>query len=529
MIRLSFLFLICFSFFARAAIHCDWVDNGSGYTVTCTGSVALDESFEIPYGAGGSGGGDGGSCSNCTGITQAECERRKSVLLDIIADLDTFSVDITEAISAVKNNLEQILSDGNTFTYFSSISQVPGDTVQDVTAYLDQLSTSAYQSKVSNSVRMYTNNSVYKYYNQAVKPLLTSSINTLDALEEENGEIRDSLGQYYVATTALDCPSCQTTTVLPSGGGSGSSSSSSSCPCAEYFTALQNAATTSNNHLYEIRQKVNSMSVQVDSIQTNLAYIANFVHRLDDYLEETYKPQFEAIHDAVISLTQGQNKYWEDYTNATKMTSQYGTDIDWKSKGRQILTLNPEGYIDFGEYKQLNWFQRIEFLLGDIAGIFQPSNGPQEANFTQQHQQSIQSTKEAVDSAFSSSTLQAPRDVISTMFDTLSGVQNKINPFSSIQSYAPGRTLTLLPEVSVQSEMLGNTYPSIQLDLEESGNGMYSINSLVELCHTITKFVWSVLLLVIFVTAIWHFVISVIKIHHWYLKIYNSWFRTTFN
>lgn len=470
-----------------------------------------------------------------------------SAVSGIQGDVSTCQSEISvfqDSVSQSKSIIDNIIEEGDSFVSFDGSSNVPGESYSDKFSYLQDSSnnpasdyTGSYGFGVVNYKYAQTYgsvNGIYNYYHDGIQNQLITLQGYLEAMESQVDTLNSNLADIYDVTTTLNCEACnfQSDDDFNGGGGDGGGSSggggdgggssgSGDCPCAALINALKAEVETIKDNVEQIRNSID------DNIVATLEELKEIFTRWDDYVEEDFKVKFENISTIVSS----QSKFWQDYTNASYMVNNYGSSLDWIETGRTISKINNAGsstVINVNEYKSLNYLQRIEYLLGSIAGIFSPTGSLAVSDFTQDQKGDISNTKNQSDSAFDQ--LATPKDYLETMITTFSEVQSKLNPFSGVFPNSFNVTqITLLPDVSVQSPLLQNTFHQITIDLEETGSGSLSISSIVQFCHVFTRFLWFVFFLLVDVAAIFWFVKSLIAIHKWYFNIYNSWFRTTFN
>ena len=290
------------------------------------------------------------------------------------------------------------------------------------------------------------------------------------------------------------------------------------------ITNLISSVTNSNSDSSSFQSAlIDSISNLVDSV-SSFSSITNFnsvVSNLFDFVITNCPPcssNFCNYSEPYISLS---------YSNATLFLDYDGNHINWLSRGRLVSKPSGDAVIDFGEYQSLNWFQRVEFLLGHIAGIFSSTNSTT-ADFTDDQKEQIENVEE--NNAWSESTYNETRSTIETMIHAFEESVSSLNPFKNVFSSPSVGKVTLLPDVPVDNALIPNgTFPTVEIDLTASGDGSFSLLDVVELSHNITTFLAFVFFAVFDALAIYRFVQALIALNRWYWKVYHSWVSTMFN
>ena len=509
------------------------------------------------------------TCTNCTAMTPAFCAALKDNLLlqasSIIANVDAVqnsASTLQSQYSFLEDSVYALKQQGDSFfvtelDYFkdnspSSLPTAPYYRNQDNFNHL-----SGMPAYIGSG-----NNSICAYYNEAVKPVLNLALQEIQGYRSltENliyyvGNLVSDSNSLNDYVSQLDCSACQQSQTVtlplydPSGGGGGSSPSTPSggCPCSEVLTGIQGILSSMNSEIALMRVRLDGWDSSIRNIESYLNSIKSDVYKIrqttdlmDDFFRDDTEYNFRKLIEHTLTLSNAvfaatvslpPNLYWQDYTNATKFLDANGDDFDWLEKGAQISTATGGYTIDFGEYGQLNWFQRIEYLLGNIAGIFNETNGTQEADFTTAQQ----AEKELVEGDLASSKFDLDNHV-SPLRSVFSKIQQaNINPFKNIFSGSYSEKITLLPNVSLGSKESFNSLipdqeiPTIEVDLGYTGNGSYGISDLVELAHNLTTFLWFVLIMLLdFVCFLWFFK-ALVKIFEWYHKIGLAWAHSLLN
>lgn len=574
------------SFSSFADIECragePYQRNGQWYvTVFCTGDFS--SSAEVPVEDPSSGGGGGGTnvCTNCTAMTVQQCEQHKTNVLEYAAitraSFDQALADLGNAkndLSFVKSQLEGLKVEGDAFVPGDSTLNSWGSSSAERVINLLSTQQGSYlfpDNSSAGSISIQAHNyvggvgSIYNYYNQAVKPALTSAETYIDKVDDEISFAIDNMtsavGDLNSLTTYVQndivCSVCQS---AGGGGGSGGGGSgddddddggggSGGCPCAEVLNHILQVLMDMQQDLKTIKTKINRWDSIIDQINANIASISSDVYKIrrttdlmDDFFRDDTELNFAKLIEHTLTLSNSvfsgslslpPNLYWTDYTNATQLLDAQGDNFDWAEKGSTISTATGQWRIDFGEYEQLNWFQRIEYLLGNIAGIFNPTSGVSDVDFSQEDK----ANQDLVKDQLSQDTFDLDSQVtpVRTLISKVYSAKSKLNPFSDIFSTPSVQKVTILPNVSLGSQSDFNRLisdqevPSIQIDLTRTGDGSFNINSLVGLAHSLTTFLWFVLLLLVnFVCFLWFFR-ALVKIFEWYHKITLSWAHSLLN
>lgn len=338
---------------------------------------------------------------------------------------------------------------------------------------------------------------------------------SMDSLSLDFSEIQNF-------TASINCDACQDCD--SGGGGGGGGSGSGGCPCQDAIDAAKAVLNNIDYKLGEIRQLLSNLQTIIDGI----AKISEDVSDTKDYLLEDYDRKIDNILDAIKKIKGADVLLYSDYTNATKFAS--SEEPSWSMLTKAWEINRPDGAYSFSwsAYKQLNWFSRVEFLLGHIAGIWYPTNSTVSADFDQETKAQVEQVED--DSAWQDSNYETHKESILDLVDSVKECMEKVNPFSGcFDSSTPPNKITILPDVSVDSALLGNTFPGVDLDLSNSGDGSLSYLDVIELCHNILTFLYFVGFALIDIFAIYKFVAFLIFVNGWYWKVYNSWVSTMFN
>ena len=242
---------------------------------------------------------------------------------------------------------------------------------------------------------------------------------------------------------------------------------------------------------------------------------------------------FESLSNVLYSVTNLLHCNYREpfislsYSNANYLVDQNGDRFHWLDMVYQLYTPNSEYPIDFSYYESLNWFSRIEFLLGHIAGVFSSTNSIS-SDFTQEQKEQIEEVSE--NSAWSADIYDEHKGIIEGMIRKVSTSVSSLNPFRGVFSSSPPTMITIFPETRVENILIPErTIPAVTIQLSAKGDGNFSLHDFVFLSHNITTFLAFVFFAVFDILAIIKFVRVLISINAWYWKIYHSWVSTMFN
>lgn len=175
----------CFSGYAGCTYEREERNGQWGWRVRCT--FGADEFFPDEEGGGGEGGGSG-SCSNCVSMTPAACAQAQADIRSAAErlgnEIDVQLVRLSTAndyLNTVQSKISMIKNEGDQFQYFPSSSGIPpSNSAQLQVDYLKGSDVGDYlfvRDTDGLTNQKYTlwggNNSIYNYYNDGIKPLLT--------------------------------------------------------------------------------------------------------------------------------------------------------------------------------------------------------------------------------------------------------------------------------------------------------------------------------------------------------------------
>lgn len=345
-----------------AAVSCTatdpWKDEDGKWwvTVRCAGDFLSEGNYllEDIYGEGG--------CTNCTAMSPAECEAHK-LMISGLATNTLYSLELAEqqrqmletSLDQALSTLQMIPSEGGQFVFYESNSSVPGSSPSERNNTLLQGPTGpylyTYSSQPASSQSHYVggNDAVYNYYNEGVKPIVSQTVDylmpmyrVLNAQEQSLLEARMSVNTLNNYVSSISCAACPN-----GGGGGGGSSSSDPCPCSEILEHIKNL-------VQEKRDIIKNWN------DVELPKLKEWLKRVESMIK--------VIQDAVAPI--GTN-----FVNAVNFKDNNYQSFSFPDKHEELWQ---NGDFDFGEYGNLSWFSRVEYLLLNLNGIFDKTNSVSE-------------------------------------------------------------------------------------------------------------------------------------------------------
>lgn len=521
----------------------------------------------------------GDDCVKMSAIVCTEIKSKLSAQRSALAD----SIDsLTEKFDDVDSLLEPVQTSIDDAISALSGAQEKFDAIDVLTYPIIDLSDQAYYSSFWDSVDsdsgvrdligrigMYpsqqqniisSNYPTWSDIDTVIGSLGVSSANisdiasSLSSAREDVSSMGSSLDDIRDTLNDIDCTDCGCGD-SGSGGGSGDTGGGG-CPCEALIEQIKLT-------LYNISDNVSAIKSEVESylqylhhlsdIADDVSAIKDSVAHIDDYHLDDIREKLGNIKTSLSSLqvsflkSDNSVQWWklydkliaasfdgsasllhQDYSNATQFLDDSGSSIDWLQKGETIEKPTGGYTIDFGEYKSLNWFQRMEFLVGHLAGIFSKTNSTNQ-DFTDEQKEQISEIEDGVQ--WTKDFYYTPKGIVEGMISKVENAASSLNPFKNVFSYGSGNSkkITILPDVSVESALICNTFPTVELDLSQSGDGSFSLADIIELSHNITTFLAFVFFAIFDILAIYKFVLALIAINRWYWKVYHSWVSTMFN
>lgn len=438
-----------------------------------------------------------GECTNCVDISVEDCNKLKEdftnsalQLLDDARDLKSFVDDVLGDIRYDKFNYSQFVGEGAVRGQSTTLAELKA--MRDSAPFM-QLSLCADAAGSFSALADFFNGvdndaatdrrkndiagifaGTYAVAQESARLLDGYEYSLTDAIDSIDGPngVQNTAYNVYQFAQGISCAPCKLGS--PGGGGSGEGEGSVGCDCMPCAQAIIDALSV---YLADIRRDVSNISLRVSNID-------NRMHNAD---------------------------YFRDL---------YGASFDFVDRGHEIFPTN--GVFVLSSYVGLNWFSRIEMLLGQLVGVFSPEVSG-ETDFTSQQKSKISDTES--DLNYSLSQLTEHRSWISERFEDIEDLEEKINPFRSV-SVANNKKIKFMSRVYVKE--VGNVDPlfdhfdEIVLDLDESYNTGDSIWSIIEKARKVFQFFWIFMAFVAVVVSFSAFVRYLLKIYAWYVKLMDS-------
>lgn len=548
---LILLFALFFAIGAFAEIFCEretngtWICYGDGYTETVVTNFI-------------------GVCSNCVSMSSTECDEVKSRLQ---VDMDWANEELEYAqhmMTAVQGEMDSLISD------VSNWGQVTGNQSVD---YMSQNYAQAQYCKDPRGGDNVGGWSIGDNYNRNYYAVCINSLyNYGQYLTYTIEDMKQSLflSTIYGVTTQLNqleydisfinCSECSSS----GGGGSsegGGTCSSGNCPCVEQFGLLNGRVENIKEGIDKLKIYVGDISNMVFQIKKDIrdiaedsTYITNFVHRLDDYVFDEYTNQVYNIFNNVTWLGELlRSDYSNDYQNiswgvidswrrANTFSEYHGDDspfdnsqdrFNFFEKGRDIFSTTNNNFnvaFDSDLYQNYNWFQRVEFLLGQVAGVFSQGGDGTNAvdrinDFTAQQKAQIDSAQSTYDALEDS--LNTPKEIIYSWVSSYQEKIDLINPFKAIKDVSTDDvdSIKFLPEGEYNiSDDFSIKIPEIALKV--GGEGFERGQAVPYLANIIFNFLWWVIGFIGVGLLLWWYVIQLFKVLEFFHKVHLSWAHT---
>lgn len=400
---------------------------------------------------------------------------------------------------------------------------------------------SYYMSEVLYALEMASTkgSQVDKAWN--AETLVTSILGDLSALDSSLDDLSTQVANISHAAEDFDCEPC----AEEGSGGGGGCEGDGGCPCVAELEALRILLAQVQADVENIRTLLEAWDDYIKA----LAAIKENVKSIDDFMQDDLKTALENFAFSFYNLQDAKSKpnqiqYWKlytammdwslhyygDYTNAVSFHLD-GSSYEFMDVGKAIFhtpNANRPNDFDFGEYQKYNWFQRIEFLLAEIAGVFSPTNDFKSADLTEEQKETADEAGQTVENAFNEEGLTRYTDKVSAAIDNIASLKSKLNPFHGL---FPGNrygisSITIIPETSIDSSLLGGSSPGVELQITDYGESGTGIGRVLDFCHTFTTFLWFVLFLIADVAGFVFLVRGLMRIFEWYHKIVLSWVKT---
>lgn len=343
-----------------------WSEESQGWFINCT--IQGGVTGFIP---GSQLGGNG--CTNCVQMKPAECAAIKSQIISMVEEVTTQHHIIDQSARKIKDDCDRTLEllyaiedEGDYFENFPTSADVPGyksgGSQVSAQQYLNDTANGSYMSDqikgaTSGNVNQFNMqrhsvNSIYNYYNEGIKPNLTTIIHDVEDISLEASAQKEALDTLYSYADAIrDIAYTMNCEVCSNGSGSGSSDpsnpSSGGCPCAELIQKVVNAAESTLEEVKKISEKVEDW---------------------DEYIKYIKK-----ILDNVKELNQALSPMGTNYNYAVQYKNLDGITFQMKTLDKLLNQNKVQGF-DFGEFGKLSWFSRVEYLLLSISGVYSRTN-----------------------------------------------------------------------------------------------------------------------------------------------------------
>lgn len=454
------------------------------------------------------------SDAECVKVSQAQCEGLKSSLAEYTSSLQSKVGDCIQYADYVSS-----LADSFEPTYIGFVNFIDYNNLWDASGYPgDPTAWDLY-------FQMQDYNENIGYYTDVLANQLDDLASTISNLAPQVDDINCEV-----------CSDGSDDDDNPGGGGCGSGD----CPCAAYIQSLQIILDHIDADLHEIKQRLQSWEKYIKMLEEILDKTESIDDFMQDELKEAMKNFFKSFFNVTDYKDTPKVEWWKlyteemarswfysDYTNASAFVQQNAGSYDFLEKGKLIFNSpqHPNNF-DVSEYKSFNWFQRVEFLLADLVGVFSPTNSIV-ADLTEAQKEEAEDQEQVVEDAFGEGAFTDSQSVVAGLLDRIESLQGKLNPFHGLfsSSYS-AQPIELLPETSVSSVLVSNTSPGFYLETDDYGGSGVGIHDIAVVAHNLTSFVYLVFFLVVDIFAFLFFVRGLMAIIQWYHKIVLSWFKT---
>lgn len=521
-----------------AAIVC--VDNGDG-SWTCSGDSDYEGVTTNETG--------GTVCTNCVNMTPAECQSKKQALIDLGNQIQQLSDTLGYAFQSTIGFTYDQIDAYRSFTDFpwsmiynqpySDVSLDPvgflvgvsSPTLQDynnaISILFNAWHTSTNNSIVNVSFTTYTGstaNGARSFLNRRYNEisglwhgsymLAQSAISTLqaiygDLLNEQSLNQQILFKSYDVVSRAesITCAPCQ----LSDGEGGGSGVQTG---CLECYLVFLRRYQEQLDHLNDqTAATTNILNNILGSVNSGLGYlgsISNHVARIDDYLWTDQSNKLANVEQAIIVISNNidsiQKYYYHTFSNASDISSgvYYDPGVGNPQDFEQVLNNvfnNPQGF-DLDLYQKFSWFERVEMLLADIAGIASSTNPSSLSD------QSIDQVTSAAQRFESLSDL--PSQGAASIMSNGRSLQNLSSQISGLFPSQPSSIVLLEARY-----WIGDADLTLNVD-----------SSIVQFSRVITGLIWTVVSAIVFWLILsrgWIVLVDVAKFFvNWFPKIFGN-------
>lgn len=457
--------------------------------VVCT---PLPDGSWICSGDGGASGGGVvtnivGVCTNCTAMTPSDCVEIKRSLNEELIIAQDYILEARTELNYALYEVNKILDEGDSFTPVQSWTST-SDSVLTAPQHQYTLSNTGNSSTSNPALVGAGNNSIVNYYQQAVKPSLELVKYNLETSLPALNNAHDGIEWLETdVVSSIDCSTCEASF---DGGGdpvvtNSPPSSSVTCPCEEQMKALQNLLKDDflpriksiDSNVKLLTNIVTIAKEQLSVVKEGMHNISNLLLRLDDYVlddfsQRVYQIRFDVNYIA-SNLRQRVSFIDQQYSNSTFYVSVDGSkDIDIQGLEAQLVTEDADGNIsfDWGEYKDLTWFGRVEYLLLRMNGLYSLEESEEETDDPESVADEIEESSDSFNQSL---------DDAKVSFDRVKS--SAANFFDAVDSTFAGSSMSSYPEIVLISNYL-NTGEDLSLKIDED---------VIDACRVVTSLLWT--------------------------------------
>lgn len=427
-----------------------------------------------------------GVCTNCTAMSPEDCQSIKnSIQLYLQEGMETLS-DSRQEVNDSLSDIQSVLEEGDSFTPVTQWSASSGSGPVNTAPQFQYGLGSAGSSIFTGSYPLggTANNSIVNYYQQAVKPSLQSAENHLYHVLFGINSTYNTLSS--ISDNVLSRVNCSACTASFDGDPleTNSPPSSGSCPCDEQMKALNKLVkdeispriSSIDDNVKLLTNIVSIAREQFEIVKVGMHNISNLLLRLDDYVlddfsQRVYQIRFDVNYIA-SNLRQRVSFIDQQYSNSTFYVSLDGEkDIDIQNLESQLLTDTDEGpSFDWGEYKNLTWFGRVEYLLLRMNGLYSLNDNETSSEDPSSRSDEIEE---------SASSFNQSLDEAKSSFDSVKS--SAANFFNAVDNAFGGSSMSNHPEIPLISNYL-NTGEPLTLNIDQD---------VVDACRVVTSLLWT--------------------------------------
>lgn len=411
-----------------------------------------------------------GVCTNCVAMSPSECEKIKGDIQDTLSHLQSYELDIH--INFAKSYVDDIFESG-------------------LIDYLSSYDVSAVRYLASN---------------------LNKTREELDYILSDWNSVSTDISLLSTIPDRINCSSCTASFGgSPTNSVGGGSSSCPDCPCKEQMEALHDLL--KDDFLPRIKkidtnvaQLTNLITIARDQLRTTkegFHNVTNLFNRLDDYVLDDFSNRVYQIRYDVnfiaSNLAQKVQRIFIDqsYSNAQFYVRQ---DSDMPIEMADLdETLIPEGDVskfDWGEFENLPWFTRVEYLLLKLNGVYVTTNNNANAGVS-----AAEKNQQDIEDGFSDFKSSVNGE-IKTGFERVgTSITSFFNSFNSAVSTQGDKVV----EIHLMSNFIGNEPLMLNIDPD-----------VADACRTISSLLWTVLFgFLLYKIMIYFWVVFVDTINWW--------------